>query len=156
MKKSMLRHVRNIAVIAGTAALGLAFAGSSAIAQDKAKGEKTYKAYCQTCHQANGQGTPGVYPPLAKSDYLTSQSKEKVIQSVVFGLSGEITVNGKKFNGVMNPLPSNYTEKDVADVVTYVYGSWGNSGTSVSEADVKAAKASYKKPEGSGGRRRKG
>ncbi len=155
MNYSVVACLRKYTTKALLVAFGVVSMSNYAFSQDKAKGEKTYKAYCQTCHQANGQGTPGVYPPLAKSDYLTSQPKDKVIQSVVYGLSGEITVNGKKYNGVMNPLPSNYTDKDVADVVSYIYGSWGNSGTAVTEADVKAAKASYKKPEG-GGRRRKG
>jgi mono/diheme cytochrome c family protein len=151
--KSLLKQSTSVLF----AAVFVAFcAGQTTLsAQDKAKGEKTYKAYCQTCHQPTGLGLPPAFPPLAKSDYLTSQSKDKVIQSVVFGLSGEITVNGKKYNGVMNPIPSNYTEKDVADVLTYVYGAWGNSGKTITEADVKAAKASYKKPDASGGRKRK-
>lgn len=113
-------------------------------AQDKAtlvaKGEKVYKAYCQTCHQATGQGLSTVYPPLAGSDYIKNKPKKEIISSVVNGLKGEITVNGKKFNGVMVPLPKNYTDEDAAAAITYVYNTWGNPGGTVTVAEVKAAR----------------
>jgi nitrite reductase (NO-forming) len=116
----------------------------NATAQDKAalmkKGETVYKGYCQTCHQANGQGLSTVYPPLAGSDYIKTKPKKEIISSVVNGLKGEITVNGKKFNGVMVPLPKNYTDDDAAAVITYVLNSWGNPGGVVSVAEVKAAR----------------
>lgn len=105
------------------------------------RGAKVYKAYCSTCHQANGQGLSTIYPPLAKSDWLKTQPKEKVIESVVYGLKGPITVNGKKYNGVMNPIPSTYKDDDIAAVITYVYNSWGNPGTVVTVADVQKVKA---------------
>lgn len=113
-------------------------------AQDKAalmkKGETVYKGYCQTCHQVGGKGLSTVYPPLAASDYIKSKPKKEIIGSVVNGLKGEITVNGKKFNGVMVPLPKNYTDEDAAAVLTYVLNSWGNPGGVVTVAEVKAAR----------------
>ncbi len=126
-------------VVAGTFLLS-AF---TVAAPDKAvmtKGEKVYKGYCMTCHQANGQGMSTIYPPLAKSDYLTKKSKSDVIRAVVFGLSGKMQVNGKNFNGVMTPLPGNYKNEDIAAVITYVYNSWGNAGGTVTVKDVEAAK----------------
>jgi mono/diheme cytochrome c family protein len=126
-----------------TIALAIGSTATSS-AQDKAtlvaKGEKVYKAYCQTCHQATGQGLSTVYPPLAGSDYIKSKPKKEIISSVVNGLKGEITVNGKKFNGVMVPLPKNYTDEDAAAAITYVYNSWGNPGGTVTVAEVKAAR----------------
>ncbi|MFM8436966.1 MAG: c-type cytochrome [Candidatus Kapaibacterium sp.] len=106
-------------------------------AQDKAKGQKLYNEYCKTCHQETGKGLGSLYPPLAGSDYLKSKSKADIIKAVTGGLKGEIVVNGKKFNGIMAPLPSKYTDQDVADILTYVYGSWGNNGTKITVADVK-------------------
>ncbi|MCX7929620.1 MAG: cytochrome c [Chlorobi bacterium] len=108
------------------------------------RGAKVYKGYCSTCHQANGQGLSTIYPPLAKSDWLKNQPKEKVIEVVVFGMKGPITVNGKKYNGVMNPLPTTYKDEDIAAVITYVYNSWSNSGTVVTADDVRKVKASKK------------
>jgi len=109
-------------------------------AQDKANGQKVYNEYCKTCHQDGGKGLSTVFPPLAASDYLKSKPKADIIKSVVNGLKGEISVNGKKFNGVMAPLPAKYDDKAVADVLTFVYGSWGNNGTVVTPADVKKAR----------------
>jgi mono/diheme cytochrome c family protein len=135
---------RRIAHTAFYLVLGVIAFSSDIYAQDKAaqmvKGEKIYKSYCQTCHQANGQGLSTIYPAVAGSDWIKSKPKALIVSSVVNGLNGEITVNGKKYNGVMNALPSNYTDDDAAAVLTYVYNSWGNPGTIVSAADVKAAR----------------
>lgn len=113
-------------------------------AQDKAKlmtrGQQVYTEYCKTCHQANGQGLGTVYPPLAKSDYLKNTPMPQIIKEVVNGKSGKIKVNGKEYNGVMAPLPKKYTDEDIASVITYVYNSFGNSGPTVSVADVKKHK----------------
>ena len=106
-------------------------------ASDKAKGKKVYDEYCKTCHQANGQGLGAVYPPLAKSDYLKNTPKAQIIKEVVNGKSGKIKVNGKEYNGVMAPMPAKYTAEDIANVLTYVYASWGNAGTVVTTAEVK-------------------
>lgn len=89
---------------------------------------------------ANGQGMPKIYPPLAKSDYIKANSVETLIREVVFGLSGKVKVNGKEYNGVMTPLPKKYTDKDVADVMTYVFTNFGNSKGKVTPAQVAAAK----------------
>lgn len=78
---------------------------------------------------------PNAFPPLAKSDFLNADPK-RAIHTVIKGLSGEITVNGKKINSVM---PSqNLTDDEIADVLTYVYSSWGNNKTVISPAMVKA------------------
>lgn len=106
-------------------------------ASDKVKGKKVYDEYCKTCHQANGQGLGTVYPPLAKSDYLKNTPKAQIIKEVVNGKSGKIKVNGKEYNGVMAPMPAKYTAEDIANVLTYVYASWGNAGTVVTAAEVK-------------------
>jgi mono/diheme cytochrome c family protein len=96
-----------------------------------------YKRTCGTCHQSSGEGIEGVYPPLAKSDFLGD--KEKVINQVIRGHAGEMTVNGKTYNNTMPPQQLN--DQEVADVLTYVYSSFGNSGGVVTIDDVKAARA---------------
>ncbi|GMV53769.1 MAG: cytochrome c [Chlorobi bacterium] len=118
----------------------MVFSVSDMNAQDVANGKKVYEGYCKTCHQANGQGMPKIYPPLAKSDYIKANSVETLIREVVFGLSGKVKVNGKEYNGVMTPLPKKYTDKDVADVMTYVFTNFGNSKGKVTPAQVAAAK----------------
>ena len=87
-----------------------------------ASGADIYKRTCVACHQANGEGLPNTFPPLAKSDYITN--KENTIKQVLKGSSGEITVNGKTFNNTMPP--QNLSDEEVAAVLTYVYGNFGN------------------------------
>jgi glucose/arabinose dehydrogenase/mono/diheme cytochrome c family protein len=106
--------------------------------EQMARGQVLYVANCFMCHQFNGQGTPGIYPPLAKSDYLLAD-KERAIRAVCEGLSGEITVNGRTYNGVMPPVVLD--DQAVADVLTYVLNSWGNSGGVVTAAEVKTVRA---------------
>lgn len=101
------------------------------------KGKIIYNKVCVACHQAEGQGIPNAFPPLAKSDFL-NKDVNKAIKVVANGLSGEINVNGKKYNSVM-PNP-NLSDQDIADVLTYVYSSWGNSKKVVTTAMVKAQK----------------
>jgi len=98
------------------------------------KGKSVYMQTCFVCHQPQGEGIPGQIPPLAKSDYLMAD-KANSIRGVLRGRTGEIVVNGKTYNGIMIPL--NYlTDEQVANVLTYVRNSWGNSGESVSIEEV--------------------
>ena len=111
------------------------------IAKNKAEqislGENVYKQNCLACHQANGQGVKGAFPPLAKSDWF-KKGKSEVIGVVKNGLEGPIKVNGESFNSVMPALGLN--DQDIANVLTFIYNSWGNDGTVVSPSDVKAVK----------------
>jgi len=103
--------------------------------QNAAKGKGIYDKVCITCHQATGLGIPGAFPPLAKSDFLNKDAN-RAIKGVVKGLSGPITVNGKKFNSAMPAQP--LSDQQLADAFTYVYSSWGNNKTVVTPAMVKA------------------
>ncbi|MCW7489445.1 copper-containing nitrite reductase [Leptospira meyeri] len=99
-----------------------------------ANGERVYKSVCAACHMKEGQGVVGVFPPLAKSDYLNAD-KTRAIQILKKGLSGPITVNGQKYNNVMPHLE--LSNEEIASVLSYVYNQWGNKGIMVSEAEVK-------------------
>lgn len=99
------------------------------------RGKRTYMQTCFVCHQTEGQGIVGQIPPLAKSDFLMAD-KDRSIRFVVHGASGEIEVNGKKYNGIMAPM--NYLPDDeIANVLTYVRNSWGNSGDPVTVDEVR-------------------
>ena len=99
---------------------------------------------CFVCHQTEGQGIPAQIPPLAKSDYLMSD-KERSIRAVLQGMSGEIEVNGKKYNGTMIPM-NNLSDHEVANVLTYVRNSFGNSGDAINPDDVKRIRSTLPKP----------
>ena len=100
------------------------------------RGEAVFLGNCAACHQATGQGLAGAFPPLAGSDYLQGERKD-VLAAALFGLSGPITVNGTDYNGVM-PSMGYLTDQELADSLTYVLNSWGNSGSAVSVAEVAA------------------
>lgn len=103
---------------------------------DKIKiGKEIYGTTCFACHQSEGQGIPSAFPPLAKSDYLNADSK-RAIKTILHGLSGEVTVNGKKFNSVMPA--QNLSDDEIANVMTYIYSNWGNNKTEVTPEMVKA------------------
>jgi len=100
-------------------------------------GKITFNANCAACHQPDGKGIPNAFPPLAGSDFLNAD-KARAMGIVKNGLSGQVTVNGQKFNGVMPAL--GLTDEQIANVLTYVYSSWGNSKKVVTPAEVKATK----------------
>ena len=75
------------------------------------------------------------FPPLAKSDFLNAD-KVRAIKTVTGGLEGKLTVNGVSFNGVMPAW--DLADEDIANVMTYIYSKWGNSGLEVRPVDVQA------------------
>jgi nitrite reductase (NO-forming) / hydroxylamine reductase len=111
---------------------------ADAAAQVKA-GETVYQTVCLACHQADGKGLPGAFPPLAGSDYLLGD-KERAVGVVLRGLQGEIVVNGVKYNSVM-PAMTQLSDQEIADVVTYSLNTWGNKGGAVSSSLVAAERA---------------
>jgi mono/diheme cytochrome c family protein len=102
--------------------------------QDIKKGKAEYVQYCQSCHMENGEGQPGVFPPVAKTSYV--KDTKKIIKIILEGQTGEVTVNGKKYNSIMPPQ-AYLTDQQIADVLTYIRSSWGNKYPAVTAAQVK-------------------
>ena len=94
---------------------------------------------CITCHQAEGQGVPGAFPPLAGAGEIMGDCQTHA-GYVVHGLQGEIEVAGVTYNGVM-PAQGNLTDNEIAAVITYERKSWGNDHSVCMPADVAAARA---------------
>ena len=109
-----------------------------------AKGKQVFMQTCFVCHMMNGEGIPNQIPPLAKSDYLMAD-KHRAIRIVLGGQSGELTVNGKKYNSIMAPL-NHLADEEVANVLTYVKNSFGNSGPVVSPEEVRRIRAETPAP----------
>lgn len=99
-------------------------------------GKAVYGQTCFVCHQPNGRGVANQIPPLAGSDFLLN-NKTEVIRTVIQGRTGEVVVNGKKYTGIMIPQ-GNLSDEQIADVLTYVRNSWGNTGSSVTPDEVHA------------------
>ncbi len=100
-------------------------------------GHRIFSQTCFACHQANGEGIKGAFPPLAKSDYLNAD-KNRAIETVVHGRTGEIQVNGEKINSVMPA--QGLSDEDIANVLTYIYSAWGNSKKTVTPQEVKTVR----------------
>ncbi len=103
-------------------------------------GKKVFDATCITCHQANGLGVPGQYPPLAGSEWAQG-NEERVIRIVLHGLNGPIKVGDKEFNNVMAPLGAALKDDQIANALSYVRSSWGNTASEVQPETVAKVRA---------------
>ena len=111
-----------------------------AIAQDGIKGsiergKKIYENTCLACHQVNGGGVPGMNPPLKKTKWVLGD-KKTLVGIVLNGLDKEIEVNDETYSNTM-PSFAMLSDKEIADVLTFVRNSFGNKASQVTEADVK-------------------
>ncbi|HEY4440221.1 MAG TPA: c-type cytochrome, partial [Candidatus Elarobacter sp.] len=122
----------------GTAAGPGGTTGSSGTAAAPAAagaGATVYSQSCAGCHGATGQGVPNTFPPLAGNPVVTGD-KKKVIGIVLNGLTTPIEVKGTKYQGQMPAWKGNLSNKQIADVITYIRNAWGNKADPVTEADV--------------------
>jgi mono/diheme cytochrome c family protein len=107
------------------------------------RGKKVYAA-CMGCHQANGNGLPGMYPPLAGSEWVTAGS-ERLMLVIQHGLVGEIEVKGQVYNfpGGMPAQGAGLSDQKMADVMTYIRNEWGNSASMVTAEQVASGRAKH-------------
>ncbi len=103
-------------------------------------GKKVFDTTCIACHQATGQGVPGQYPPLAGSEWAQG-GEARIIRIVLHGLNGPLSVKGKEYNNVMAPLGEALKDEQIANVLSYVRASWGNSAPEVTPEAVAKVRA---------------
>ncbi len=101
------------------------------------RGKEVYNTYCMSCHQNEGEGIEDIYPPLAKSDYLMADKKRSITQTL-YGITGEIKVNGKTYNSDM--IGFDLSDQEVSDVLNYVRNSFNGKSAAVTPQEVKAAR----------------
>ena len=109
------------------------------------RGKKIYNAQCVACHQTNGHGITGVYPPLAGSEWVLGH-QQILARILINGMNGPMEVLGNPYNGNMpafGPSGLNLKPLDIAGVLTYVRQEWGNSGSDVLEDTMKQYMAEY-------------
>jgi mono/diheme cytochrome c family protein len=119
-----------------------ASASASAAAKNPASasdGAVVYLANCESCHQSEGQGVPGAFPPLSGNPVVTG-NPTAVTAIVKNGLDGKVVVNGQAYSGIMPRWNGVLSDAQIASVITYVRGSWHNNASGVSAADVRAIK----------------
>jgi nitrite reductase (NO-forming) len=124
----------------------VAAAGSGATTKEARidAGAKVYASTCGACHQPTGRGLANAFPPLAGSDYLMAD-KSRAISIVLGGLKGPVTVNGQAYDNMMPPQ-SHLSDEDLANVLTFVRNSWGNTGDVVTKQEVAARRSGHHGP----------
>jgi nitrite reductase (NO-forming) len=120
--------------------------GTLTLAEQVKAGQALFAGTCSVCHQPNGQGLEGVFPPLAGSDLLAKEP-HRAVQIVLNGLSGAVTVNGRTFNSVMPPM-SQLNDDELANILTYVSHSWGNQGLQYSAQELAQTRKATARPPG--------
>jgi len=105
-----------------------------------ANGAEVYGRICVTCHQADGKGLPGAFPPLAGSTVIVG-NPDIPIKIVLHGLQGPVTVAGAQFNSVMAPWGGTLSDDEIAAALSYERSSFGNSAGAVTAAQVAAVRA---------------
>jgi len=106
-----------------------------AIAAAGGPGAGVFNAKCAVCHQMDGTGIPGVYPSLVGSELATG-NPDLPIKIVLHGFQGPIERNGTQYNGVMQPWKNDLSDQEIADVLTFIRTSWGNSASEVDAETV--------------------
>ncbi len=102
-------------------------------------GKIIYENNCLTCHQADGYGVPGMNPPLVGTDWVTG-GKERIVHGILKGLTTPLEIDGETYH---NPMPSHQhlTDKEIADVLSYVRSNFGNKASPVSAEEVKKVRS---------------
>ena len=121
---------------ASASATASAAAANPASASD---GAVVYVTNCSSCHQADGKGVPGAFPPLAGNAVVTG-SPVAVIAIVKGGLDGKVAVNGNVYSGIMPAWGGLLSDDQIAAAITYIRSSWHNRATGVSAAQVAGVK----------------
>lgn len=136
-------------------ALVLAMALVVPVVSAQSDGATIYATNCVGCHQADGSGLPGVFPPLAGHVgdlYAADGGPRHLANVLLFGMQGQITVNGTDYAGVM-PSWFQFSDADVAAVLDHVLTAWGDAATleayvPISAEDVAQARRGGLSPQG--------
>jgi mono/diheme cytochrome c family protein len=142
---SLVRLVVGYPVAAADSANTRETAASSSTAPtsrnlDLGHGLTLYSQYCASCHQANGEGVTGVFPPLKGSGVVNKADASKHIDIVLRGLSGA-RASGVMYANSMPAFAAMLSDADIAAIVDYERAAWGNHGSPVTVAQVTAARA---------------
>lgn len=106
-------------------------------------GAQIYAAQCAACHQASGAGLPGVFPPLAASEWVVGKD-ELLVDILLHGISGKLTVNGTIYNGTMPAFGGKMDDAEIAAVLSHIRKSFGNDAGKIDTPLVKATREASK------------
>jgi mono/diheme cytochrome c family protein len=107
------------------------------------RGKTVYLQQCLACHQVDGGGVPNLNPPLNGASAVRGKDKARLIRIVLKGMTDRVEIDGEEYSNNMAPHPE-LTDRQIADVLTYIRNSWSNKAIAVSAAEVKAVRAKLK------------
>jgi mono/diheme cytochrome c family protein len=129
------------ATATGQATVGQATpATAQAAAPAATDGGQIFASRCASCHQATGAGLPGVFPPLAGSEWVNGDGST-VAGILLLGITGPITVKDATFSGMMPAFGASLSDAEIAAVASHVRSSFGNNSPAVTADVVKAERA---------------
>jgi mono/diheme cytochrome c family protein len=108
---------------------------SGVAAEVTVSGAQIYNSRCSNCHQNNGQGVAGVFPPLDGTDWVTGD-KGRIVRILLHGMQGPVEVQGVTYNGVMPAWGNQLSDEEIAAVITHVRQSWSNDASEVVADEV--------------------
>lgn len=117
----------------------LAAAPTAASETTMVDGGALYATHCVACHQPTGAGLPGVFPPLAGSEWVLGD-EDTLVQVMLHGVSGQIEVAGQTYQGSMPAFGERFSDAEIAALASHLRSSWGNSAPAVSAAAAAAAR----------------
>ncbi len=107
-------------------------------------GKEIYGRTCVPCHQPNGAGVAGQFPPLAESEWVLAAKSDRLARIVLNGLQGPVTVKGIEWNNAMLPWRDVLSDVEIASVLTYIRNEWGNKAAPVSPDSIKQIRGDTK------------
>lgn len=108
---------------------------------DQVDGAQVYAANCVACHQADGEGLAGVFPPLVGSRWVL-ESRERLVQIMLYGIQGPIEVRGAAYNGAM-PAFARLSDAELAAVTSHIRSTWGNDGVPLAPAEFASGRERF-------------
>ena len=115
---------------------GVIIGKSAAQSSSGVDGEQLYLSRCMSCHQVDGNGISGVFPPLNEIDWVTGD-KGRLIRIVLDGAVGEYDIGGMIYTGAMPPWKNFMNDQEVAALLTYIRSAWDNDASKVTEDEVR-------------------
>jgi mono/diheme cytochrome c family protein len=97
-------------------------------------GKEVYNSVCMACHMEDGSGEPGMFPPIANSEYVNGPA-DVLIKIILEGMTGKIEIDGEEYDNVMPPH-SHLSNKQIADLLTYIRSDFGNNSPEIKPEDV--------------------
>jgi cytochrome c oxidase cbb3-type subunit 2 len=98
-------------------------------------GAALYATHCQSCHQENGEGLAGAFPPLKGSKVVLDDNSEFMVNIIMNGYSGRVSEG-------FGPMPAvgtvaKLTPEEIAAIMNHEKTSWGNKAKKVSPEEIK-------------------